>query len=400
MMAAVPRVLLASLIAAGIVSAAASAPAAPPVQAPVRQEVRHELEYLKAVNAAAPPRGAQLLLLLVAQFANAQRHAEGIAFLSERMKDFDDRLTDPQRALYLAAIGSLRAGRARALPPEQRAIWAKETARLFAEAKRLLSRSRDPGGEVFVVRWWSGTALAADEDAEADLTWCVEHAGTAPNPGFMRPVYLRLSAIARGRGQAGKAAELLRLSGSADADPPITLTTPSTIDPRTGLAVLPRRIVDVIPGRAYSALGFDFADLHFVLSDDKRQLIAIDTGTRPENAKDAYDALVAHAPDLPPVGTVFITHSHPDHIGGHRFFRDMASHPKFYARQNYADEVARMVEGTPPTGLRSLGIANVLRAFAPDVLVDRRTEVTVGGTRIELVPIRGGETDDAMLIHL
>ncbi|HET7525516.1 MAG TPA: hypothetical protein VFK10_06195, partial [Burkholderiaceae bacterium] len=32
--------------------------------------------------------------------------------------------------------------------------------------------------------------------------------------------------------------------------------------------------------------------------------------------------------------------------------------------------------------------------------IDRPTELTVGGTRLELIPTRGGETDDAMLIHL
>jgi hypothetical protein len=41
-----------------------------------------------------------------------------------------------------------------------------------------------------------------------------------------------------------------------------------------------------------------------------------------------------------------------------------------------------------------------LRSFKPDVMVDRRTEVTIGGTRFELIPVHGGETQDAMLISL
>jgi glyoxylase-like metal-dependent hydrolase (beta-lactamase superfamily II) len=41
-----------------------------------------------------------------------------------------------------------------------------------------------------------------------------------------------------------------------------------------------------------------------------------------------------------------------------------------------------------------------VRSFKPDVVIDGRTELKVGGTRIELIPVQGGETHDAMFIHL
>jgi glyoxylase-like metal-dependent hydrolase (beta-lactamase superfamily II) len=31
-------------------------------------------------------------------------------------------------------------------------------------------------------------------------------------------------------------------------------------------------------------------------------------------------------PDLPPLTTVLVTHAHWDHIGGHRYFRQLGSH--------------------------------------------------------------------------
>jgi len=34
------------------------------------------------------------------------------------------------------------------------------------------------------------------------------------------------------------------------------------------------------------------------------------------------------------------------------------------------------------------------------VTVERETQITIGGTRIEFIPVAGGETDDALLIHL
>ena len=66
---------------------------------------RPELEYLKAVNSAAPPEDPQLLFLLMGEFANANQQAEGAEFLSARLNEFSPRLSDAQKALYLSAIG-------------------------------------------------------------------------------------------------------------------------------------------------------------------------------------------------------------------------------------------------------------------------------------------------------
>jgi hypothetical protein len=44
-------------------------------------------------------------------------------------------------------------------------------------------------------------------------------------------------------------------------------------------------------------------------------------------------------------------------------------------------------------------LGDVLR-YKPDVMIDRPTEMTLGGTRISLLPAQSGETDDAMFIHL
>src|SRR5712692_3093916 len=70
---------------------------------------RPELEYLKAVNTVAPPQDPQLLFLLMAQYSNANLQGEGAEFFSARLKEFGPRLTDVQKALYLSAIGLLRA---------------------------------------------------------------------------------------------------------------------------------------------------------------------------------------------------------------------------------------------------------------------------------------------------
>jgi glyoxylase-like metal-dependent hydrolase (beta-lactamase superfamily II) len=82
-----------------------------------------------------------------------------------------------------------------------------------------------------------------------------------------------------------------------------------------------------VPGRVYVLSGFEFTEYYFVVSDDRQELIGIDAGTRPDSAQTAYDA-----PNLPELTTVLITHSHWDHVGGHKYFRGLSPRLQFYAR--------------------------------------------------------------------
>src|SRR5438034_1572845 len=71
---------------------------------PSAAATRPDLDYLKAVNQAGPPQDPQLLFLLMAQYASANRHAEGAEFFSARLKEFEPRLPDSQKALYLSVM--------------------------------------------------------------------------------------------------------------------------------------------------------------------------------------------------------------------------------------------------------------------------------------------------------
>jgi glyoxylase-like metal-dependent hydrolase (beta-lactamase superfamily II) len=171
----------------------------------------------------------------------------------------------------------------------------------------------------------------------------------------------------------------------------------------SGHAFAPRRITEIVPGRVYALSGFEFTEYYFVVSDNGRELIGIDAGTRPDSAKAAYEALRAYAPGLPELTTVFITHSHWDHIGGHTYFRRLNPRLRFYARRNYQEEIAHDFEGPALFGKSFFGErfnSDDLRTFKADVTIDRRTELKIGGTRIELIPVQGGETHDAMVINL
>ena len=364
---------------------------------------RPELEYLKAVNSVAPPQDPQLLFLLMAEYANANRQGEGAEFFTARLKEFEPRLADSQKALYLSAIGLLRAQHASSVSLIHRVGYVKETIGILDQAKQL------SGGKIFVVNWIAGIVRAElpgvfhqKKAAEAELAWCLENIDKAPHVGWLREVYYHLGKLALADGDQTKAQDYLRRSGYKDFDRPITLTTSFSEDAATGNAFVPRRISEIVPGRVYALSGFEFTEYYFVVSDDRRELIGIDAGTRPDSAKAAYEALQAYAPGLPELTTVFITHSHWDHIGGQTYFRSLNPRVKFYARSNYEEEIALGNAGDifrkQFFGTR-FNVDDV-RSFKPDVTIDRRTELKIAGTRIELIPVQGGETHDAMFIHL
>ena len=364
---------------------------------------RPELEYLKAVNSVAPPQDPQLLFLLMAEYANANLQGEGAEFFTARLKEFEPRLADSQKALYLSAIGLLRAQHASSVSLIHRVGYVKETIGILDQAKQLSGR------KIFVVNWIAGIVHSElpgvfhqRKAAEAELAWCLENVDKAPHVGWLREVYYHLGKLALADGDQAKAQDYLRRSGYKDFDRPITLTTSFSEDAATGNAFVPRRISEIVPGRVYALSGFEFTEYYFVVSDDRRELIGIDAGTRPDSAKAAYEALQAYAPGLPELTTVFITHSHWDHIGGQTYFRSLNPRVKFYARSNYEEEIAL---GNAGDIFRKQFFGtrfnfDDVRSFKPDVTIDRRTELKIAGTRIELIPVQGGETHDAMFIHL
>ncbi len=365
---------------------------------------RPELEYLKAINSAAPPKDPQFLFLLMAQYSNANLQNEGAEYFSARLQEFSPRLTDIQKALYLSAIGVLRAQNAKSVPLLHRISYVKDTIAILEQAKQL------SGGRVFVVNWIAGIVYSELPGffhqgiaAQDELTWCLENFDKAPHPGWRREVYYHLGKLALARGEQAMAQKYLEQSGYKDFSSPIMLTTPFSEEPNSGHTFAPRRISEIVPGSVYAVTGFEFTDYYFFVSGDKRQLIGIDTGTRPDSAKEAYEALRAYAPGLPELTTIFITHSHWDHIGGHSYFRSLNPHLRIYARSNYQEEIAHDLSGPHVFDKAFFGQAfnlDDIRTFRPDITVDHRTKLSIGGTSIELIPIEGGETHDGMFISL
>ncbi|HEY1392713.1 MAG TPA: MBL fold metallo-hydrolase, partial [Methylibium sp.] len=329
------------LLAAPLLGAAGAAP-----DTPQPATDRPDLAYLKQVNAWRPPADPQLLFLLMAQYANAGRHLEGAAYLDELRRRFDPQLNDTQRALYLTAIASLRAGGARDVFLLRRMGWVRDSLAMLDEAARLTH------GQAFITHWMSGVVRAQlpaffgeRGTAEDELRWCLQHADRMPDPGWLREVHFQLAALARQRGDAATAQRELAASGYAQPSKPVTFTTPYSEDPIGGHTFAGRRIKELVPGSVYLVSGYEFTEYYFVISADRRELMAIDAGSRADAAREAHEALRAKLGTLPPLTTVFITHAHWDHVGGQRYFRSLQPAPRFIGRSNYAEELAHDAMG-------------------------------------------------------
>jgi hypothetical protein len=165
-----------------------------------------DLEYLKAVNGAAPPKDPELLFILMTEFASSNMQNEGAEFYSARLKEFEPKLTPVQKSLYLSIIGLLRDQHASSVALLKRYGYVKETIATLDQAKQL------SGGQVFVVNWIAGivhTRLPGyfhqRKAAQEELAWCLEHADKAPHPAWLREVYYNLGKLALDDGDTAKA---------------------------------------------------------------------------------------------------------------------------------------------------------------------------------------------------
>src|SRR5262245_13453413 len=156
-----------------------------------------DLEYLKAVNSNAPPKDPELMFILMSEFANSNRQAEGADFFSARLREFEPQLTPVQKSLYLGIIGLLHAQHASLVPFLRRYGYVKDTIATLDQAKQL------SGGQVFVVNWISGivhtelpSLFGQRKVAQEELAWCLEHVDKAPHPGWLREVYYHLGKLA------------------------------------------------------------------------------------------------------------------------------------------------------------------------------------------------------------
>jgi glyoxylase-like metal-dependent hydrolase (beta-lactamase superfamily II) len=249
-------------------------------------------------------------------------------------------------------------------------------------------------------QYFRGLALAGlppdrrrAEQAVADLEFVLAVRDQFP-PMLIRGVYHGLAAAHAVLGHDDQAAEAMRKSGLgvAPADTQLMFggfwataadgfrfTSPRILRPEPGIQV---------------AQGYDFADLAFITTGDG--VIAIDAGTTQDRVKAALGDL-----DLPAdsaISHLILTHAHWDHIGGADALRGPGT--RVIAQAGFLAGLDRE-PGDRPLFRYFTGVAGeVPPAVVPDQLISEPTPLTAGGIELVLYPTPGGETADALMVHL
>ncbi len=244
----------------------------------------------------------------------------------------------------------------------------------------------------------AGAGLAAAdtgraEQVVADLEFVLAVRDQLP-VGMLRAAYQGLARAYLVLGRQQQAAEALRGSGlgPAAADRPPMFTNFS-VTARDGLRMSAPSALSPAPD-VHVARCYDFGDFAFIQTS--AGVVAIDAGTSP-------DRVVAAMADLglpadAPISHLILTHAHFDHIGGTAALRGRGT--EVIASEGFPAEAERQRRWNIPfRNFTGTGASPALDV-EPDRLISEQMSLVVGGTEFVLIPVRGGETPDALMVHL
>jgi len=213
-------------------------------------------------------------------------------------------------------------------------------------------------------------------------------------PAFLlRAAYQGLARAYPVLGRHERAAEALRRSGlgpAAPDQPP--MFTSFSLTARDGMRLSAPGMLSPAPG-VRVAQSYDFGDFAFI--ETSGGVVAIDAGTSPDRVLAAMADL--RLKDRAPVSHLILTHAHFDHVGGAAAVRGPDT--EVIASAGFPAEAERQRHWHVPRYLTGIG-ASPASDVKPDRLISERTSIVVGDTEFTLIPVRGGETPDALMVHL
>ena len=210
---------------------------------------------------------------------------------------------------------------------------------------------------------------------------------------LLRAAYQGLARAYLVLGKKEQAAEARRRSGLAlaatDRQP---MFTSFSVTARDGMRLSTPSVAQSAPD-VHVAQSYDFADFAFI--ETSAGVVAIDAGTSPDRVLAAMADLGLQ--DHAPVSHLILTHAHLDHVGGTAAVRGPDT-------QVIAAVRVPGRSGAPaPLERPALLHRNRCQPrldVKPDRLISEQTSLVVGDTEFVLIPVRGGETPDALMVYL
>jgi glyoxylase-like metal-dependent hydrolase (beta-lactamase superfamily II) len=364
-----------AIVGSLLLAACAGTPRPPPAVAQNR-------EIDAFAQAAAWPNAEPLIPIVAAQeFVAAHHERDGYDYFQRLARE------QPQRPILVSLEGLLQTRAAGEIPLLRRVAWVEE-----GIGKLDRGAEADPGAG----RLLRGLVFAELPDrfgkakqAVADLEASLKNRESFP-ADLDRAIYRGLAQAYRTLGDGPRSREMLRRAGM-DSFEGANVASNFSVAADQGFRFTDPKLVKEAEN-VYVAEGFDFANIAFLV--DPAGVIAIDAGTTSESAATAVKALreVTKAP----IRYVILTHSHWDHVGGLAAVREQGT--VVIARDNFARELKRMRSSQRTSswffGDRRVGL---------DVHVDRTVAsnetLRLGNLELRLIPVSGGETDDALFVH-
>ena len=244
----------------------------------------------------------------------------------------------------------------------------------------------------------SATGLAAVDSGRADQVVADLEFVLAVRDQFpvllLRAAYQGLARAYQVLGRRQEAAEARRRSGlgpAATDRPPVF--TSFSVTARDGMRLSAPGALNPAPD-VHVAQSYDFGDFAFIQTS--AGIVAIDAGTSPDRVRAAMADLGLK--DQAPVSHLILTHAHFDHVGGSEAVRGPGT--QVIAAAGFPAEAERLRRWNLPFRYFTGTGARPATDVKPDRLISQRTSMVVGDTEFVLIPVRGGETPDALMVYL
>ena len=244
----------------------------------------------------------------------------------------------------------------------------------------------------------SATGLTAVDSGRADQVVADLEFVLAVRDQFpvllLRAAYQGLARAYQVLGRRQEAAEARRRSGlgpAATDRPPVF--TSFSVTARDGMRLSAPGALNPAPD-VHVAQSYDFGDFAFIQTS--AGIVAIDAGTSPDRVRAAMADLGLKG--QAPVSHLILTHAHFDHVGGSEAVRGPGT--QVIAAAGFPAEAERLRRWNLPFRYFTGTGARPATDVKPDRLISQRTSMVVGDTEFVLMPVRGGETPDALMVYL